>query len=59
VALAEGLTNALWAIGGVPQQHRSDSLSAAFCNLDRIAEQNLTRRYEEPSDRRSGEVAVL
>ena len=34
VALAEGLQNALWALGGVPQQHRSDSLSAAFRNLD-------------------------
>jgi hypothetical protein len=29
VALAEGLQNALWALGGVPEQHRSDSLSAA------------------------------
>jgi hypothetical protein len=34
VALAEGLQNALWALGGAPQQHRSDSLSAAFRNLD-------------------------
>ena len=25
VALAEGLQNALWALGGVPEQHRSDS----------------------------------
>src|SRR5437762_4428141 len=47
VALAEGLQNALWALGGVPEQHRSDSLSAAFCNLDRVAEEDLTRRYEE------------
>ena len=47
VALAEGLQNALWALGGVPEQHRSDSLSAAFCNLDRIAQEDLTRRYEE------------
>ena len=31
VALAEGLQNALWALGGVPLEHRSDSLSAAFC----------------------------
>src|SRR5262249_48944716 len=28
-------------------QHRSDSLSAAFCNLDREAQEDLTRRYEE------------
>ena len=47
VALAEGLQNALWALGGVPQQHRSDSLSAAFRNLDREAQEDLTRRYEE------------
>jgi hypothetical protein len=47
VALAEGLQNALWGLGGVPQQHRSDSLSAAFCNLNRDAQEDLTRRYEE------------
>ena len=47
VALAEGLQNALWTLGGVPEQHRSDSLSAAFCNLDRDAQADLTRRYEE------------
>jgi transposase InsO family protein len=47
VALAEGLQNALWALGGVPEEHRSDSLSAAFCNLDRDAKADLTQRYEE------------
>jgi transposase InsO family protein len=47
VALAEGLQNALWALGGVPEQHRSDSLSAAFRNLDRAAQDDLTRRYQE------------
>jgi transposase InsO family protein len=47
VALAEGLQNALWALGGVPSEHRSDSLSAAFCNLDRDAQEDLTRRYDE------------
>jgi transposase InsO family protein len=47
VALVEGLQNALWALGGVPQQHRSDSLSAAFRNLAREAQDDLTRRYEE------------
>ena len=46
VALAEGLQNALWALGGVPLEHRSDSLSAAFRNLDRDAQEDLTRRYE-------------
>ena len=47
VALAEGLQNALWSLGGVPLEHRSDSLSAAFRNLDRDAREDLTRRYEE------------
>ena len=46
VALAEGLQNALWALGGAPLQHRSDSLSAAFRNLDADARQDQTRRYE-------------
>jgi len=46
VALAEGLQNALWALGGVPQQHRTDSLSAAFRNLTREAQEDLTQRYE-------------
>ena len=46
VALAEGLQNALWALGGVPQEHRSDSLSAAFRNLDKAAMDDLTQRYQ-------------
>ena len=46
VALAEGLQNALWALGGVPREHRSDSLSAAFRNLDKGAREDLTRRYD-------------
>jgi transposase InsO family protein len=46
VALAEGLQNALWALGGAPLEHRSDSLSAAFRNLDRDAQDDLTRRYD-------------
>ncbi len=46
VALAEGLQDALWALGGVPLEHRSDSLSAAFRNLDREASEDLTRRYD-------------
>ena len=44
VALAEGLQNALWALGGVPELHRTDSLSAAFNNL--AEEEELTGRYE-------------
>lgn len=46
VALAEGLQNALWAAGGAPSNHRSDSLSAAFCNLSADAATDLTRRYD-------------
>src|SRR5580693_2880999 len=46
VALAEGLQNALWALGGAPLEHRSDSLSAAFRNLDADAREDLTRRYD-------------
>ena len=46
VALAEGLQNALWALGGVPQEHRTDSLSAAFKNLDKSAQADLTDRVD-------------
>ena len=46
VALAQGLQNALWALGGSPLDHRSDSLSAAFRNLDTDARTDLTRRYD-------------
>ena len=46
VALAEGLQNALWSLGGTPEQHRSDSLSAAFRNLEADAKEDLTQRYE-------------
>jgi hypothetical protein len=31
-ALAEGLQNAFWSIGGVTETHRTDSLSAAYKN---------------------------
>lgn len=47
VALAEGLQTALWTLGGAPREHRSDSLSAAFRNLDKEAREDLTRRYED------------
>ena len=46
VALAEGLQNALWALGGAPSEHRSDSLSAAFRNLTDDAREDLTTRYD-------------
>lgn len=47
IALAVGLQNALWALGGTPAEHRSDSLSAAFRNLGRDARDDLTRRYDD------------
>jgi plasmid stability protein len=47
VALAEGLQNALWALGGAPAEHRSDSLSAAFRNLEHDSTADATRRYED------------
>jgi hypothetical protein len=46
VAPAEGLQNALWALGRAPMQHRSDSLSAAFRNLAADTRRDQTRRYE-------------
>ena len=45
-ALAGGLQNALWTLGGAPREHRTDSLSAAFRNLDAAAAADLTQRYE-------------
>jgi hypothetical protein len=42
-ALSKGLQNALWQAGGAPQEHRSDSLSAAFKNLTQ--EEDFTVRY--------------
>ncbi len=45
-ALAENLQNALWTLGGVPREHRTDSLSAAYRNLDREAAEDVTNRYE-------------
>jgi len=49
-SLAEGLQNALWALGGVPAEHRTDRLSAAVNNLPRQANEDrepaFTRRYQ-------------
>jgi transposase InsO family protein len=46
-ALAEGLQEALWRLGGAPREHRTDSLSAAYKNLSIEAQRDLTERYEE------------
>ncbi|MDN5939940.1 MAG: IS21 family transposase [Salinisphaera sp.] len=45
-ALAEGLTESLERLGGVPAEHRTDSLSAAFKNLDAAAQADITERYQ-------------
>ena len=44
IALSTGLQAALWRLGGVPEEHRTDSLSAAFNNLAEQTE--LTQRYD-------------
>ncbi len=44
-ALTTGLQEALWMAGGVPEEHRTDSLSAAFNNL--AEQEELTARYRE------------
>jgi len=44
-SLSEGIQNALWELGGVPQRHRTDRLSAAVhkeCNPEEF-----TARYQE------------
>ena len=46
-ALTEGLQEALWRLGGAPKEHRTDSLSAAFKNLSRDNQQDITDRYEQ------------
>jgi len=46
-ALSEGLQDALWRLGGVPGEHRTDSLSAAFKNMSKEAQEDATRRYDE------------
>jgi transposase InsO family protein len=43
-ALSSGLQNAVWRMGGVPEEHRTDSLAAAFNN--HAEHELLTRRYE-------------
>jgi transposase InsO family protein len=45
LALSTGLQAALWRLGGTPEEHRTDSLSAAFNNLAEA--QELTKRYDD------------
>ena len=46
-ALAEGLQEALLRLGGSPFEHRTDSLSAAYKNLTRDEQEDITARYVE------------
>jgi hypothetical protein len=43
-ALSEGVQNALWELGGVPREHRTDRLTAAVNNLG--DQDEFTRRYD-------------
>ncbi|MFC7066211.1 IS21 family transposase [Brucella rhizosphaerae] len=45
-ALTTGLQNALWSLGGAPRDHRTDSLSAAFRNINADSARDMTDRYE-------------
>jgi transposase InsO family protein len=45
VALAAGMQSALWRLGGAPEEHRTDSLSAAFKNLPYLKCREWTERY--------------
>jgi transcriptional regulator with XRE-family HTH domain len=44
-SLAEGIEAGLWQLGGVPQQHRTDHLSAAIRPLDADGRAQATDRY--------------
>ena len=50
IGLSEGLQNALIASGGVPKEHRTDSLSAAYRNLGGHRTSDLTRLYDDLCD---------
>lgn len=44
-ALAEGLQEALWRLGATPREHRTDSLSAAYRNLNADERADVTQSY--------------
>jgi len=44
-SLADGIESCLWQIGGVPEQHRTDNLSAAIHQLDADGRKDVTARY--------------
>lgn len=46
-ALADGLQESLWELGGVPREHRTDNLSAATHELRRSGGRAFNRAYQE------------
>jgi transposase len=46
-ALSAGLQGALWRLGGVPAEHRTDNLSAATHELKKSRGRGFTERYRE------------
>ena len=46
-ALSEGLQNALWSLGAVPEEHRTDCLSAATHELRDTRGRGFNARYQE------------
>lgn len=46
-AVSEGLQNAFWHSGGVPETHRTDSLSAAYKNCSDKTKEEFTKDYRE------------
>jgi len=45
-ALSEGLQDAFFQCGGVPNEHRTDSLAAAYKNLTKAERSDLTKNYQ-------------
>ena len=45
-ALSESLEACLWEMGGVPEGHRTDNLSAAVCDLDHEGRHEFTKNYQ-------------
>src|SRR6185369_10224620 len=49
-SLSAGLQGALWRLGGVPLEHRTDNLSAATHELTESRGRDFTERYRELTD---------
>lgn len=49
-SLSAGMQSALWRLGGVPLEHRTDNLSAATHELSESRGRDFTERYRELTD---------